>query len=187
MTEEWRTISIAPSYEVSCLGNVRRSCAGKSTYIGKPVNKFLRKGDPYHHVVLCLGQRGNQITRRVHTLVADAFVGPRPSIKHYALHCDGKPLNNRSDNLRWGLQHENMQDAVAHGMIQRGEQKSHAVLTDERVRILRAAKASGVWGAVTRLAREWGVNQGGANMAALGRTWKHVATEPGAVLEIGTL
>jgi hypothetical protein len=56
-----------------------------------------------------------------------------------------------------------------------GEAKSHAVLTDEIVRRLRAAR--GTYGAIARIAREFGVPYYAAWSAAVGRTWKHVPME----------
>ena len=39
-------------------------------------------------------------TRRVHELVAEAFI-PNPDRKKYVIHKDGNKLNNEADNLEW--------------------------------------------------------------------------------------
>lgn len=52
--------------------------------------------------------------RRVHQLVLEAFVGPRPP-GHVGCHNNGNPLDNRLSNLRWDSQQENMLDVSRHG------------------------------------------------------------------------
>lgn len=46
--------------------------------------------------------------KKVHHLVAEAFLGPRPSKSSVVMHLDDNPLNNRVDNLKWGTQKENL-------------------------------------------------------------------------------
>lgn len=43
---------------------------------------------------------GRMTTRRVHELVAEAFV-QNPDGKKYVIHKDGNKLNNEADNLEW--------------------------------------------------------------------------------------
>ena len=50
----------------------------------------------------------------VHTLVAQAFIGERPSPEHEVLHNDGDPWNNSVSNLRYGTTRENAQDRERH-------------------------------------------------------------------------
>jgi|SRR5882672_1962489 len=77
----------------------------------------------------------------VHTLVLEAFVGPRPD-KMECLHKDGNKANSRLSNLSWGTRSQNMMDAIAHGTIPKGESHVHAKLTDEIVRTIRASTDS---------------------------------------------
>ncbi|AAN12796.1 HNH endonuclease [Mycobacterium phage Omega] len=51
----------------------------------------------------------------VHVLVARAFWGVAPSDKPMALHRNGDPFDNRPENLYWGDNADNMNDAVRHG------------------------------------------------------------------------
>lgn len=51
---------------------------------------------------------------KVHHLILEAFVGPRPPGLH-ALHGDDDRANNRLDNLRWGSRSENIREAVRNG------------------------------------------------------------------------
>jgi hypothetical protein len=61
-----------------------------------------------------LSHAGKSWLRRVHTLVLDAFVGPRPQ-GMVCCHIDGVRTNNLLSNLRWGTSSENNYDIVRHG------------------------------------------------------------------------
>lgn len=52
--------------------------------------------------------------RKVHQLVLEAFVGPRPD-KAVACHLNDDPMDNRLENLRWDTCSANIQDAVVNG------------------------------------------------------------------------
>lgn len=119
--EQWRpVVGFETSYEVSDQGRVRskdRSWPQKTrsgnVYEHKKKGRVLRPGPSnYGHMSVVLG-RGN--TRMVHTLVLEAFVGPRPSPKHDARHINGDAKDNRLINLAWGTRSENIRDAVKHG------------------------------------------------------------------------
>ena len=106
--EEWRTVVGFPDYEVSDRGRVishRRR---------KPV--LLRSTKPakgYPQVVVVNDHRS--VTRNVHQLVAEAFLGPRPEPTYQIRHLNGKPLDCRASNLAWGTPRENMLDKQRHG------------------------------------------------------------------------
>lgn len=68
--------------------------------------------DGYHRVLLQGG--GRKIRRRVHHLVLEAFVGPRPKNAE-TRHLNGNSSDNRAENLRWGTGSENRQDTLRHG------------------------------------------------------------------------
>ncbi len=62
---------------------------------------------------------GSQKRIAGHMLVALHFLPDRPGGLGCA-HWDGKPSNNRVDNLRWATQKENCADKIRHGTVQRG-------------------------------------------------------------------
>ena len=70
-------------------------------------------GGPYRRVQIV---RDGRVIKnaKVHHLVAEAFLGPRPEGLDIR-HLDGDPLNNRADNLAYGTRSENIQDTVRHG------------------------------------------------------------------------
>jgi hypothetical protein len=45
---------------------------------------------------------------KVHQAVCEAFHGPKPFPEAVVIHKDEDGLNNRSDNLKWGTQRENL-------------------------------------------------------------------------------
>ena len=61
-----------------------------------------------------LSHNGRKRVVTVHTLVLEAFVGPRPA-RAAACHFDGDPTNNRLENLRWDSHAANGRDRVRHG------------------------------------------------------------------------
>ena len=115
--ETWLpVIGLEGLYEVSSLGRVRTverlvPCGPGSKGV-RHVRSIIRKVRPgkdgYLTVELC------RKTYRVHKLVAEAFVGPRPTAMDVC-HNDGNPINNAVENLRYGTKAENQIDSVRHG------------------------------------------------------------------------
>lgn len=102
---EWRpVVGFEGRYEVSDDGQVRSLCWERVRILkpGLSSNKYF---------TVTIG-RGN--TRTVHSLVAEAFLGPRPEGME-VLHIDGSRDNNHVSNLRYGTRSQNIQDAVALG------------------------------------------------------------------------
>lgn len=96
---EWRTVVGFPTHSVSNDGRVRRG-----PYILKG---FLDdKGYPAVHF-------GGDM-KRIHRLVAAAFLGPRPDGTEVR-HLNGVRADSRPENLAYGTRAENMQDALTHG------------------------------------------------------------------------
>lgn len=53
-------------------------------------------------------KNGKHITKRVHRLVAEAFL-PNPNSYPIVIHIDNNKKNNRVENLKWGTIKENTQ------------------------------------------------------------------------------
>jgi hypothetical protein len=119
MTETWRPADGAEGrYEVSNLGRVRSldrvvtySDGRRYRYAGAILNPTA---DSNGYPTVKIGAVGKPRTRRVHELVATAFLGPRPPGTEVC-HEDGNPGNNRSANLHFGTHRENMRDMSRHG------------------------------------------------------------------------
>jgi hypothetical protein len=58
--------------------------------------------------------QGRSASKKIHTLVLEAFVGPRPP-GLVACHGNGDHFDNRLRNLRWGTYSDNAYDQVRHG------------------------------------------------------------------------
>lgn len=104
--EEWRPVAGFPDYEVSSLGRVASVKRGE--------RQILRGGKTdtgYRNVLLY--RDGVRVGRRIHQLVAHAFLGPRPEGLQIR-HLDGDQLNNEARNLLYGTQAENMADRRRH-------------------------------------------------------------------------
>jgi len=121
MNEIWRdVVGFEDAYQVSNLGRVRSktrfvvmSASHKSAeHISRRNGRLLRPGKASTgYFTVALG-RGNSKT--VHSLVAEAFIGPCPE-RHEVLHIDGSRTNNCVHNLRYGTRTENIMDSVNQG------------------------------------------------------------------------
>ena len=58
---------------------------------------------------------GRQARRTVHSLVAEAFLGPRPGEGVEVRHLNGDMTDNRLENLTYGTRSDNRNDTVVHG------------------------------------------------------------------------
>lgn len=119
--ERWREIEgYEGFYEVSDLGRVRSMDRVVANRPGWPAQRrkggilrFWLNAKGYRYVTLW--QDGGKRTGTVASLVAAAFIGPRPTPQHDVCHEDGTRTNNRASNLRYDTRYENGRDTIAHG------------------------------------------------------------------------
>lgn len=109
--EEWRPIPGAIGYEVSDQGQVRSYRRGAPPG-GRVLNPTISEG----YYVACIHYADKWQTRRVHQLVLEAFIGPRPEGTTGARHLNDVKTDNRLTNLAYGTHAENMLDRVANGI-----------------------------------------------------------------------
>ena len=146
-------------YQVSDLGNVR-GATGK-------IRKQANHGAGYRSVGLWDGKR--VVTKLVHHLVLEAFVGRKPQGME-ALHGDDDHANNRLENLRWGTKQENADDCVANGGTTKGRFKR---LGADDVRWIREQCATGR--GLKSIAEELGVTPWTVWMVKTGQSHQKVA------------
>ncbi len=157
--ETWKSVlGYGGLYEVSDQGRVRSLDRVVESYGGREGlrrGRVLRPGGggPYSSVQLSMA--GRVRTVRIHTLVLEAFVGPRPDGLE-ACHANGDPADNRLTNLRWDTRVANCADRARHGRTRRGERHHNAVLSDQDVHEIRRRRAAGETG--VSLAAEFGVS-----------------------------
>lgn len=108
-TEIWKPIPGYDGYEASNLGRIRSLKRG---YV--KILKQSDNGHGYMQVACC--NSDSRGPRRVHSLVALAFLGPRPD-GLVCCHNDGDKLNNRPENLRYDTQKSNIMDAILAGKM----------------------------------------------------------------------
>lgn len=120
-SEVWRpVVGYERYYEVSSLGRVRsldrimrdgRLWPGKLLSPGRLGSGHLNigfQGD---------GDRSTRKHYRIHCVVLEAFVGPRPAGMQ-GCHNNGIAYDNRLENLRWDTPASNYADIVKHGSRQ---------------------------------------------------------------------
>jgi len=174
--EQWKDIPNFPNYQVSNQGRVRSRLMqfnGKTTDHWRIKQPGYTLGYPY----VLLRKDGQSYNRRVHALVLEAFVGPRPIIngeRACTRHLNGDQTDNRVENLAWGTMKENMADKKIHGTenVLRGEGKPNAVFTDAEVAGFKERMAAGEW--YVDIARE--INRPIAHIYSIGagKAWAHV-------------
>lgn len=111
MDETWKAVAGFPHYEVSDLGRVRHVRYLRPTKARKGTG-----GQRYPHLNLAQGEASH--SRSVHSLVAEAFLGPRPpgyTVDHKNFDRD----DNRAVNLEYVTIDENIHRAIAAGVIRK--------------------------------------------------------------------
>lgn len=158
MNEIWKPVVGHSGYEASDQGRVRSLLRGI---------RILRPGlasNGYWTVAL----RGRK-TRTVHSLVLEAFVGPRPEGMEVR-HLDGNRLNACLSNLRYGTRVENAADSDRHGTRARGSRYKSAKLDEAKAREIRRLHYVVPQ---SELARRYGVSPAAIQAVHDGRTWTH--------------
>ena len=172
---EWKTIPEFPNYEVSDEGNVRFIGAyrpfGKHPSIYFPARDLKLQTDSKGYIYIVLARvDGKQKNRRVHRLVAEAFL-PNPENKKFVNHKheDGDRTRNLVSNLEWATKSEDMTHKVrviGHGA---GETNPGAKLTEDLVRQIRKAK-----GSQSSIADAFGVSRSNIGLIRQRKTWANV-------------
>lgn len=109
--------------------------------------------------------------RLIHTLVLEAFVGPRPEGAS-GCHNNGIPCDNRLDNLRWDTPRGNSLDRLKHGTMCHGEKSSRSKFTNDNVRSIRESYSNGA--RIATIAREWQVTHTAISNIVHRKRWTHV-------------
>lgn len=98
MVNVWKVINEFPKYSVSDDGRVRNNKTGKILSPCADTNGYLSVG---------LYRDGKRSTKRIHRLVAEAFI-PNPLNLHDINHRDGNKSNNDKSNLEYCTRSYNM-------------------------------------------------------------------------------
>lgn len=149
-------------YEISNLGRVARIKNGE---------RFVRKiNTATVYPSICFLKREIDKTQKsatVHSLVASAFLGPRPS-GSIIRHLDGNRYNSKADNLAYGTPAENTIDAVKHGTYKRVN-NGRALLNDRGVLAIKMLITHGV--SLSEIARGLDISVSTVHAIKTGRNW----------------
>lgn len=172
--ERWHPVidergRIRDEYEVSSRGRVRTYLVpgrrdGRSAR-PRPKATFPDAGGLLN-VTLRTSTGRSCFRHLVHTLVALAFLGPRPTRGHLAVHLNRNRQDNRPANLRWMTRPE----ASRHAMLVKPRRGVHARFTPAKVRAIRASKQT-----VRQIAAKHGVTVQAIYAIRKRHTWKDVA------------
>ena len=166
MSELWLpVIGWEGLYEVSDLGRVR-SLPG-----GRRKAGLLKTFNDGRYLTVNLHRDGKRSKRQVHTLVAAAFLGPRPE-GQVIRHGPNGALDNRASELSYGTQKENCADRKRDGTHPAGDTAHRRTLTSgEVVRIWYSLDPSPV------LAERYGVHETTIRKIWARKNWASV-TQP---------
>jgi hypothetical protein len=170
--EVWLPIPGFEEYEVSNRGRIKRVAGGRGAVPGRILSDWTK---PDGYVYVNLNKDNKRYARRVHRLVASAFVGPCPEGKEVN-HKNGKKDDNRPENLEYVTHAENVQHA--YDMLSRdpatfGERHPGSKLTrNEALKILRLVKKRGETQA--SVARQFEVSPSTVWRIVHGETWGHL-------------
>lgn len=120
--EEWRPVPDWPGYEASSHGRVRSSLGPGA---GPVILKQHKAASGHLGVNLRDRELNANRVRRVHQLVLEAFVGPRPE-GMVSRHLNGHHEDNRPANLRYGTAVANRLDRRLHEAPARCRRGRHA-------------------------------------------------------------
>jgi len=169
--ETWKPIiGFESLYSVSSNGRVMRTSAGGAAVVGRILSPATDT-DGYKRLQLC--KEGFCSTKKVHRLVAEAFVGSIP-IGYTVNHIDGIKANNRADNLEVITRGENISHSfqVIKTRTHVGFGNPRAVLTEEKVREIRKKLLNGCSPSI--LVAEFGVTKHTISNIKVRKTWTHI-------------
>ena len=143
MKEVWKDINgYEGCYQVSNLGRIKsldrmtNNQYGEYFMKGRILKNSIIKEKGYCRVSLNNGN--GKISKRVHRLVAEAFI-PNPENKPEVNHKDGNKLNNCVSNLEWCTNKENIEHSIRTGLKKHcnGCSNSSSKFTEEDIIFIR--------------------------------------------------
>lgn len=139
-------------YEVSNLGRIKRVGAVP----GATPGRILKPGKCKQYRAVTLSMNGQLAYFTVHSIVAAAFIGPRPT--NYEInHKNGRTTDNRIDNLEYVTQEENRLHAKRMGLMRGPKRQWAQKLSPADVRKIRVLLSRGIY--QYRIAKQFGVVQ----------------------------
>jgi len=168
--EVWKDIQWTGCiYQVSNIGRVRRTggwCGHQYCCV------LALKRHPRGYPFVNLQYGGNDRGCTVHSLVAEAFIGPRP-YQHQVNHKNGNKLDNNVSNLEYVTPSENSRHALRTGLYRppHGSEHCNAKLTEKKVCQIRSMLKHA---SIAKVAEMFHVSTRTIHGIKIGASWKHV-------------
>ena len=153
--ESWNPVTDWDGFYVTSSGKIK----GPSGKILKPMKTSTG------HLYVTRGRKSKKLY--VHRAVITAFRG-LPERGMVCRHMNGKPDDNRIDNLEWGTKKDNTSDARKHGALPVGSRSGTAKLTETQVIEIRRLHGTM---SLRKIAKLYGVSHTAIRRAALGIKW----------------
>lgn len=178
--ETWKpVVGFEGLYEVSDLGRVRSLDRivkqwNRHAWIEREfLGVILKPRSLNGYASYILYKEGENRSATGHVLVAEAFIGPRPS-GFQVCHYNGVRNDNRLDNLRYDTPKANSQDTIRHGRQVRPQGEKHGMskFTAHEVELMRKYSAKGV--SQTDIACMFNTAQGTVSAIVRKKSWAHI-------------
>lgn len=124
------------------------------------------------HIVIGPLVDGKRTQLRLHVLVLETFVSPKPP-GMMGCHRNDIPTDNRVSNLYWGTMKDNATDSVRNGRTFRGERCHAAKLTASQVQEIRRRYALGGI-SQQALGDQYGLPQETISAVVRRKSWTHI-------------
>ena len=161
-------------YEVSNLGRIRSLDRVVAHYTaGTAIRKGKMRSLSFdgNYLSVSFSRDGKTVTRRVHRVVAEAFI-PNPNNYSDVDHIDCNKLNNHIDNLRWCTSADNTRYARENGLIHQRPYAERSEWSRERSAAARrraVIRNDGKWyKSTTDAAKDLGVSRGAVSHVLCG-------------------
>lgn len=167
--EIWKSCEI--NNEVSTLGRVR-SLPKIAIKTGRywPGVILKTRIDKYGYEIVTLSVEGKLLTRKVHRLVALAFI-ENPNNYETVNHKDCNKLNNTVENLEWLSKIQNREHAVLNKLFPSGKLHHNTKLTKEAVEEIKYLISEGYGN--SEIGHLFGVTCGCIYSIRVGESWKN--------------
>lgn len=165
--ETWRDVEGFPGYSVSSWGQIK----GPRGHVLVQSNNTTGG-----YAFVSLSYADGTTTKKVHPLVARAFLGPPPFEGAEVAHNDGNRANNAISNLRWATRVENHADKERHNTKPFGEKIFGVKLRAEDIPAIRRELSAGK--RYAEIAERYGVSKDTIALIYRNKIWRSVPLEP---------
>ena len=162
--EVWLPVKGFPHLVVSNFGRIQSLYStARWGNAGRILKTRINRGG---YEFINLYKSGRVISKRVHKIVAEAFIGPTPiqdGKQLFVDHKDGNRANNNLSNLRYLTRIEN---------TARGIKQYNSKINPQQVREIRDKRAKGM--TLVGIAKQYNINHSTVKDVCQRKTWRHV-------------